>query len=236
MLNLAIKFRFEGSVQSDGMYPARIMYLEIDAIRNDHEKQRDAHKRASNNDLNWGYCDMLGLTQCDGILHSDECSTDTKLWGVECAHVQAKFAISRLARLEKLDDLLTCITSPEKADLYDTLSEGMAQESCIYSLKGADRGGFFDPSKRHGRVQAFPDNDRKVNTSDNFRALRVEFGWRWSEIRRDLPVAASILCAVVFAVWTCTLIVGVVTGDWQTGLALGSLLLTSAVLLLCGKL
>lgn len=210
----------------DGSYPIRMTRLDVDKIRSDCVTRRDTNLAIAGTqsclDVDQSWCEP-------GYGHSDDCDFRMTHLNQECAKVKAERASAHLERLGNLCNGMPSPLHPRVADLEELLS-GMAQDSCVYVLRHADRNLPHSPATDNV-INALPDNIKEFNTSVIFRGLFVKFGWQSDEMKRSLPIYLSSTIMMASMVWLCTLIIAGSTGDWQSACGLGSLALASIVFL-----
>jgi len=126
-----VQLRFKWAKGSYGRYPIRITTLDVEKIKQDAVHVADFNQKVARIG---DYGDMFTENFCHDYGHSDECIVHQDVYGISCALDDYKRAKEHLERLERLDDLLSCISKPFEANSLNVL-QGLAQESPVHTIQ-----------------------------------------------------------------------------------------------------
>jgi hypothetical protein len=122
-----------------------------------------------------------------------------------CIRIKAEEAEQRLKKLLFLSHLKECARDPDKANGLHSL-RGMAQESCIYDIKGSN-----------GIDLPLP--YQEFRCKEWRRGLQYVLGWQTDRIRIELPFRISCASLAIALVWLCLVVWKGAGGDWGTAFA-----------------
>ncbi|CAG9951096.1 unnamed protein product [Clonostachys rosea f. rosea IK726] len=151
---LEVNFHFAGVVESDGRYPIQMESVKLDKILEECKKLIAKYPTGE-------YVDIDDVC-LDDDFHSEKCRMGMWAWSQPCIRVDAEKANHRRNRLLFLCLLKDCARDPARANGLRTL-EGLAQESCIYDIKGENK-------------VALPLPNKLFQGTDQMRGLRFVLG------------------------------------------------------------
>ncbi|PTD07681.1 hypothetical protein FCULG_00007204 [Fusarium culmorum] len=177
-------FQFGGVVESDRRYP---IYMEPANLEDISEKCNQAIARHPTD----SYFDLDQIC-LDDREHSDECLIGMWEWSQPCIKVEAEKAEQRLKQPLFLSRLKDCTRDPMKVNGLDSL-KGMAQDTCIYEIKGPK-----------GIDLPLPNQEFRCTAWR--RGLQFALGWQIDRMCVELPFRASCTALAVALIWLCVVI------------------------------
>ncbi|EXM26126.1 hypothetical protein FOTG_07147 [Fusarium oxysporum f. sp. vasinfectum 25433] len=207
---IEVKFRFARTVDLDGHYPIHMNIINIEETR---EKCNIAILRH----LSRPHLDVDNACWEHGP-HSDERDVRMSEWGEPCIRVAAKEAEQRLKLLDDIQHLKKCARDPASAKGLRTL-EGMAQESCIYDVKGS-------------KAIAMPLPYGDFRGTYWIRGIHLALGWQKDRMYIEIPFRVSCFLLMICFIWFCAILWREGGGDWGTSFALAQAVAASIAIVI----
>ncbi|KAG8673778.1 hypothetical protein FPOAC1_007097 [Fusarium poae] len=208
---LEVNFQFAANVEPNGRYPIYMKPVNINEVREECNKAIARHPT--------GPFYESGGACVKGYEHSDECILGMEEWAQPCIRDEAEKAQKRLDKLDFLLHLKDCYArNPGKADGCHIL-KGMAQESCIYNVKG--------PKKI-----LLPVPDEEFQGTTWTRGLHFMLGWQTGRIYAELPFRLSCVSLAVALIWICMALWRGAGGDWGTAFAFAQVVAASLAIVI----
>ncbi|EWY79565.1 hypothetical protein FOYG_17311 [Fusarium oxysporum NRRL 32931] len=206
---LEVNFQFAGFVEPDGRYPIRMNPIDLKNVSEECERIIARHPTDPYFDLN-DIC--LNDSQ-----HSEQCLIGMQEWSQPCIKVEAEEAEQRRKRLLFLPHLKECARDPARANGLYTL-EGLAQESCIYDIKGSSQ-------------VVLPLPYQKFQGTAWMRGIHFILGWQTDRMHIELPFRVSCAWFGVASIWLSLVLWRGVGGDWGTAFAFAQVVAASVAII-----